>query len=280
MNDLRIRNQIQQREDQYLVSEVLVDGIPVGDFSTIATDLAALHASIASSGVYSILTCWCGEPGCAGIHHGIDVLHRDGLIHWHIREPRPRRHFQFDASAYRAAVEQALSEAGEIMRLDPPPPEGLLQVVPESNGAFLRGFQRDVSRKSKSSEQAINPASFKKVVHAAAVQLAGRVLAVHSPSVTPNFHAAEVALGDRTIFVLCSVDGNWAFSANYEPNRCKLSFVDFPPFAEILKSMFGIDPFTRAELAGEFRKQPFMSEADIKYWRPNTFGEALFNWWD
>jgi hypothetical protein len=140
MNELQIQNRFQETDCRYFVPELLVDGVPLDDFSAVATDLAALHASISSPGEHYILTCWCGEPGCAGIAHGIKVLHRGQTVHWHIRDPQPKRHFQFEASAYRTAIDLALSEACDILRRDPPPPEGTLEVVPDSNTAFLQAL--------------------------------------------------------------------------------------------------------------------------------------------
>ena len=33
-------------------------------------------------------------------------------------------------------------------------------------------------------------------------------------------------------------------------------------------------------LLAPFEKWPSLAECDLRYWKPNTLGDALFNWWD
>lgn len=48
----------------------------------VTVDMRVLVASIQGSGEYEILTCSCGESGCAGIWEGIIVIHRQESIQW------------------------------------------------------------------------------------------------------------------------------------------------------------------------------------------------------
>jgi len=61
-------------------------------------DLAALLRSFEAAGEHFILTCSCGEPGCAGLFVPFQVVHHDDkLIHWRIEQPEPEREFYFSA---------------------------------------------------------------------------------------------------------------------------------------------------------------------------------------
>jgi len=123
--------------------------------------------------------------------------------------------------------------------------------------------------------------AFKKIVHSTAQQIAAKVVELHKPDVTPNFYAAEIALPHAgTVYLLCSIGGHWAFSSRYKSDECSLDFVDCPSLADVLEGTFGITPMLKADLLGDFRKQPFNSEADVRYWKPKTLGEGVFNWWD
>lgn len=122
--------------------------------------------------------------------------------------------------------------------------------------------------------------SFKMIVYEVARQIGARVVAVHLPAVTPNFMAAEVQSATTHFYVIRSDADNWAFSRFFEPNTCRLEFVDVPTAAGVLQKMLGKHPLPAANLAAPFEGWPDLSEADIKYWKPSTLGEALFNWWD
>jgi hypothetical protein len=77
-----------------------IDGEPLAKFSYYAIDLEQLFASENASGAFSIITCWCGEPSCAGIGKGVAVTHRDGWVHWRVPEPGPEREFSFVETDY------------------------------------------------------------------------------------------------------------------------------------------------------------------------------------
>jgi hypothetical protein len=121
---------------------------------------------------------------------------------------------------------------------------------------------------------------FKTIVHEVARHIGARVVAVYFPNVTPNFWAAELQQGATCFYVLCSNSDSWAFSRFFEPHICRLEFDDVPEAADILRRMFGKEPMSKSDLETPFQGQPGLSEDDIKYWKPSTRGDALFNWWD
>ena len=87
-------------------------------------------------------------------------------------------------------------------------------------------------------------------------------------------------MGEDVVHLLCSVDGYWACSSFREANSCELSFVNNVSINTALQNMYGIDLLSPEKLSSKFRKLPSTSEVDIKYWKPVTFGEGVFNWWD
>jgi hypothetical protein len=96
----------------YLVIEAYVDGEPLVDFDEYSIDVPlGLLPSSERSGYWYIVTCTCGDPGCAGIFAGVEVRHREGRITWRIPEPGPMRDFVFDADQYRAEVQRLIEGA-------------------------------------------------------------------------------------------------------------------------------------------------------------------------
>jgi hypothetical protein len=130
------------------------------------------------------------------------------------------------------------------------------------------------------SRNACNAARFKQIVHAIARHVGALLNAVHEPSITPNFFAADMTLREQQITLLCSRNGMWACTQTQGRSGASLRFVDCPALAAALREQFGIDPLAAVELDGPFRALPGMSGADIQYWRPQTLGEGVFNWWD
>ena len=122
--------------------------------------------------------------------------------------------------------------------------------------------------------------TFQKIVHEVARRAGGRVIQITEPEITPNFIAAQINLGNRSCHVLCSHDGEWAFSEAIEPALAPLRFTDCPALAHEMESLFGVTPHPRDALQAPFTSWPGLSDHDIRYWKPRTLGDALFNWWD
>ena len=118
---------IHETDQRYLLLELAVDGVPLADFSLLATDRAELARAAGEAGGFFILTCWCGVPECAGIQRPLQVTHLpSGQTRWQLRNPGPAREWLFDTLAYRQAIDEALELyalwlADEAGRLEPVP---------------------------------------------------------------------------------------------------------------------------------------------------------------
>ncbi|MCB0078862.1 MAG: hypothetical protein KDD73_15730 [Anaerolineales bacterium] len=153
--------------EKSLVTVVRIDGRPLLDFLHfgLAVSLIALQRSAAQTGDYFIVTCRCGDAGCAGIRQGIALVHQRDRISWRydtlvpdpVTQPDllrqtasgqtewvvrgiklPTRTFIFDRSAYQAAIVQAIRRGAELVRYHSLSPD---QIVPPFNGSVLMGEQ-------------------------------------------------------------------------------------------------------------------------------------------
>ncbi len=117
-----------------------------------------------------------------------------------------------------------------------------------------------------------------------------RVGPIHEPEVTPNFSYVEFTgrfnhQEGAKRYLLNSYDGCWAVCSHVRSDArgIKLQFVDCAEIAAKLKEFYGINVMSKAELEAEFQLTPdlpYMCDSDLKYWKPQTMGAALFNWWD
>lgn len=126
----------------------------------------------------------------------------------------------------------------------------------------------------------MNISEFKRIVFHVAEEIEVRIEEIFEPSITPNFFAAELRKNGLGIFILCTYKNEWAFSKNYEKGTCQLEFTDFKDFSRFLEHQFGYRPYSAEELNASFEPKEYMLDSDIKYWRPKSLGEGLFNWWD
>jgi hypothetical protein len=109
------------REGLSLETEIFVDNHLLYDFTGrwLGVDLCELGRSLRRDGEYFIITCSCGEAGCAGIRRGVDVYCEDDQVYWVIHEPEPARTFVFDEQAYQRAVDTALAEFRDLCARHP-----------------------------------------------------------------------------------------------------------------------------------------------------------------
>ncbi len=69
----------------HLKSSLEINGRPF--HTEFVLDISELAKSCQSSGEFFILTCSCGESGCAGIFYGIQIEHLTEAVVWRFNEP-------------------------------------------------------------------------------------------------------------------------------------------------------------------------------------------------
>ena len=132
---------------------------------------------------------------------------------------------------------------------------------------------------------------FRTVCYRSAEQTGGRVVEFRvATGVTPNFHQGIVAYRDHRVAVVCTRERK--FLAVAEPRVIELvdrscdsgplMFIDAPDLVSALGQWPGFRVLDAAELNGVFDPTawPGSDPHDLRYWKPATLGEALFNYWD
>lgn len=120
--------------------------------------------------------------------------------------------------------------------------------------------------------------NFQQTIYRLSQYVGADVMEIQLPEVTPNFMSASLKIKQQTIYILCSDNQDWAFSQQLQP--FKLQFIDHPLLANMLHNLANIQVYCTSQLNAPFVAQSWMSKHDINYWKPQTLGEALFNWWD
>jgi hypothetical protein len=119
MDFLTIRTYIRPGDVEHsheLLAEIDVNGMMLTDEKTCSTaiDLLALTQSMSNDGRYFIITCTCGDPGCAGIDQGIKVIHNDENVQWLITErgcgPEEPMEFTFNRELYVQSIKDAVTQ--------------------------------------------------------------------------------------------------------------------------------------------------------------------------
>ncbi|MEV6905447.1 hypothetical protein [Amycolatopsis sp. NPDC051071] len=129
---------------------------------------------------------------------------------------------------------------------------------------------------------------FRKACYEAARRTRGRVTGFVSYQTGPNFDQGEIAYRHRTAAVLWTweLDGevrNGLGIAEAPVSWGSTTFVDEPGLLAVLGELLpGYRLYARAELEQpiDLSTPPWVSNYHAKHWRPDTLGEALFNFWD
>jgi hypothetical protein len=143
MNELKLRMKVQEPISQdgdgfdYLVVEIKVDDQLLADFSYYASDLGSLMQSTERNGSFYILTCWCGDPNCAGLDKGISVRYKEGFVYWEIGKPDPPRSFKFEYEAYSREIHGVIEQGNRLIRNLASTSERRIEIVPDRNEEFF-----------------------------------------------------------------------------------------------------------------------------------------------
>jgi hypothetical protein len=134
---------------------------------------------------------------------------------------------------------------------------------------------------------------FRRICYEAARRTGGRVAGFRiSHEATPNFHQGIITYGDLVVAVACVWDA--ALLAIAVPRDLDtpgrdagpLTFIDMADLAaaltEIGAAVGGYRLLTAEQLDAPFDpgRWPSISSYDLRVWKPQSLGEALFNYWD
>jgi hypothetical protein len=109
----------------FLFTIVEINGWPLVDFEhdDLGIDLVELVKTIDNDGEYYVITCTCGDAGCAGITKGIHVINKHGTFQWLIhnssKDVEVDRNFTFNAEEYIAAIEHGLIQFLKLKEENP-----------------------------------------------------------------------------------------------------------------------------------------------------------------
>jgi hypothetical protein len=135
-----------------------------------------------------------------------------------------------------------------------------------------------------------NLKAFRSACHEVAQRTGGELTEFRiSDDPTPNFHQAIIAYPHRKVAVACVRETLLLALAvprviEFTPARemGPLTFVNLPNLAAALEGLPGFRLLTTAELDGPINiaTWPQINRNDMRYWQPQTLGEARFNYWD
>lgn len=125
---------------------------------------------------------------------------------------------------------------------------------------------------------------FRGLCFEAARRVGGEVTYWFEPGVTPNYHAVLISYRDHrpSVAVLWTASGDVALTVS-DPELAPLEFVDDVALTAVLAELSDdIRPRSKAELDRPFQagEWPELDPRDVRYWRPERVGDALFHHWD
>ncbi|NYF58605.1 hypothetical protein [Micromonospora purpureochromogenes] len=128
--------------------------------------------------------------------------------------------------------------------------------------------------------------SFRTVCHHAARRTGGGVTSCAAAGVTPSFHTAVVVRGDRAVAVLRhTVLPLVALARPRCAGDADVAFVDDATLAAALAEVSGLRVLSVAQLHTPLSRVDLTAltaeeHAQLAYWKPETLGGLLFNFWD
>ena len=126
-------------------------------------------------------------------------------------------------------------------------------------------------------------------IHALARACEWEIDGFHWNTYPMSFHWAEARQGERKFGLLIHGVSPFAALSSALPGYFNLVFFDDPAFAEaarrvhapfaVLRASELTRPLTDADRAFVAQVSA-QHERDLKYWKPDTVGDVIFNWWD
>ena len=128
--------------------------------------------------------------------------------------------------------------------------------------------------------------AFATLCHHAARAVGGTVTGVVPAGVTPTFHTVEITrYGQRTTVLGHSTVSIGAFAEPRAPGDATVTFTDRPDLAAVIGATSHLVILTTQQLNAPLSTADLTAldageHKQIAYWRPDTIGELLFNFWD
>jgi hypothetical protein len=129
--------------------------------------------------------------------------------------------------------------------------------------------------------------SFLTACYKAARRSGGKLTRINQAGVTPDFHTVVISYDSEEFAVLRHIQLPLLALARPQDSASARTpaFTDYPPLADALTEITGMQVLTAAELHTPLARTDLsqLSQAEhqqISYWKPATLGDLLFNFWD
>lgn len=123
--------------------------------------------------------------------------------------------------------------------------------------------------------------SFEKICLDFATERGGTCFFILGDGVTPNYHQANIKIGERTIYVLLSEIYPIIGISKLEPFQYE--YIDVPELTDLFPAPYQIPSAAELNERFDLTLQPFLNDAEreqIDYWEPKTIGNVIFHYWD
>ncbi|WP_339912222.1 hypothetical protein [Symmachiella dynata] len=149
-----------------------------------------------------------------------------------------------------------------------------------------RGITGFTNRKDPPLPVSIEKRQFRTDCYQVARQCNAAVRSIDEPSGVENFRTTEIAIGDENILILLNVHFPYLAMAQVRHvGDLTLNFIDVPALASAFSAIDRYQVLTADDLAHPINESMVgnLSKAELhqmNYWKPQTMGEVIFNYWD
>ena len=134
----------------------------------------------------------------------------------------------------------------------------------------------------------VAPKVFKSICYAIARAVGMSVVKFKPCGPTPNFHLAVLKGRNEkeTIAIVCNATFPIvAFAEPPSEGQCSLTFRDDERLAAAFRLQGGFEVASASDLSAAVRERELselgpVEREEVRYWRPQTVGEIVFNWFD
>lgn len=134
--------------------------------------------------------------------------------------------------------------------------------------------------------ESVSAKAFKSACHAAARAAGGQVDEFRMPQVTPNFYVARILeKGGRMSVLGHMFEPFLAFARPLDADVMSVDFVDHERLAKAFRDNTEFSPLETRTLNRSLTSAELASLGpecvkELRYWKADTVGKAMFNWFD